>query len=54
MDTAPVELRQKLLELAVANERVSAHERNVEWPVLVDKGKNAPHQLIALEIGELA
>src|SRR6185369_6768952 len=41
-------------ELAIANERISADNGKVEWPVLVDELKHAVDQLLSFKIREAA
>jgi hypothetical protein len=54
VDAALVEFGQEKLQLAVANERVSADEREVERTIAVDDFEDAIHQSIALEVRQLA
>ena len=47
------ELRQQFQQLAIAHQRVSAHERQVQRAMLLHQPQNAPYQVAALAVGKL-
>ena len=48
------QLRQNLVKLAIADERLTADNRHVERTMAIDEGHEARDQLVALVVGEAA
>jgi hypothetical protein len=53
VDTARLNLRDELLEFAVADEGIAANEGDVQRLPLVEQGEDAVDQLISAKVGEL-
>ena len=53
VDAATVQLGQQFQQLAIAHQRISAYQRQVQRAMLFDHAKNALHQGAALAVGEL-
>ncbi len=51
---AALDLWQERVEFAVSNERIAAHQRDMERPMLVDHSEHSHNQFVALEVRELA
>jgi hypothetical protein len=47
-------LRQERVEFAVPNERIAAHQRDMERQMFVDQGEHSHHKLVAFKVRELA
>ena len=54
VDAAALNLRDELLELAVADHGIAADQRDVEGLHLVEQSEDAGDELVAFVVGELA
>ena len=54
VDAALGHPRQNLVQLAIADQRLAAHDRHVQRPIPVEQREHAVDELLALEILQLA
>src|SRR5687767_14504153 len=48
------ELRQNLIQLTIAHQRLAADDRDVQRPMMIDERHESRHQFVAFVIGETA